>query len=141
MRLYTVHIRPIAAGGLGGGDPDVVFVAEGFSWLAFLLPPLYAFRHGEWLGLLAYLLLAVGVAFALQSIGLADWAQALVNFALSLVVGWHAGDWRRWRLARRGYRLATVVAGRRMADAEQRFFTNWRFARPEDLSASPLFTL
>jgi hypothetical protein len=136
MRLYTVHIRPVA----GDDDPDVVFVPEGFSWLAFALAPLYALWHREWLGLAVYLAVAVGLAFPLQAIGMSEAAQAMANVALSLIVGWHAGDWRRWRLGRRGYRLATLVAGRRAADAEYRFFTNWRFSRPTPLPALNLLT-
>jgi Protein of unknown function (DUF2628) len=136
MRLYTVHIRPVA----GDDDPDVVLVPEGFSWFAFLLAPAYAAWHREWLGLVVYLVLAVGLAYPLQALGMSETAQAAANLALSLIVGWHAGDWRRWRLGRRGYRLAAVVAGRGAADAEYRFFTHWRFSRPTTLPALNLLT-
>jgi hypothetical protein len=37
------------------------------------------------------------------------------------VVGYLANDWRRWFLARRGYRMAHVVIGANLAVAEQRY--------------------
>ena len=38
MQLYTVHQGPAPA---SGGD-DVVFVLDGFSWVALIVPPLWA---------------------------------------------------------------------------------------------------
>ena len=38
------------------------------------------------------------------------------------VVGAVSNDWRRWALARRGYRFADIVAGDGLAAAERRYF-------------------
>ena len=54
--------------------------------------------------------------------GLDPAGQAVVLIGFVILVGYNANDWRRGGLARRGYLLADVVAGRDLAAAEQRFF-------------------
>lgn len=86
-----------------------VAVAEQFSWLAALLPPVFLLRHGLWLETLAWVLwiaaLAVlasligeGAVFGLYGIG-AVWL-GLAAAGLQR----HALQWRGWRY--RGERIA-----------------------------------
>ena len=126
MRMYTVHLRPFRP----GEDPDVVLVKEGFSWLAFFAAPLWALWQRQWLGLLAYAVLAGMVAALVEFAELTPVAEVLVEGTVAWLVGLNAHDWQRWRLDRAGYRLAAVVAARDLADAERRFFSNWTFSAP-----------
>jgi hypothetical protein len=103
----------------------VVLVREGFSPLAFLAPPAYALWHRQWLGLVAWLLAAGLLSGVTALAGVAPLADALISLAFSLLVGFGAHDWRRWRLGRAGYKEVGVVAGRRADEAEFRFFNAW----------------
>jgi Protein of unknown function (DUF2628) len=126
MRMYTVHLRPFRP----GEDPDVVLVKEGFSWLAFLAAPLWALWQRQWLALLAYGILAGTIAALVDFADVTPATEILVEGTLAWLVGLNAHDWQRWRLDRAGYRLAAVVAGRDLAEAERRFFSNWTFSAP-----------
>ena len=135
MRIYTVHVKP----GLDAhGDPWVVLVKEGFSWPAFFLAPGWALMHRLWLGALAYvaLMLVLSGTLAWAHMGPAtDWVALLL---VQLYVGAQANDWRRWTLARAGYRIVATVLGSGLGDAERRFFSQSLgiFSRPTVASAN-----
>ena len=118
MRIYTVQRRPVSA----GADPDVVLVKEGFCWPAAILPPVWLLWHRQWLGLAAYLLGAVVLGLAGTLAGPA--AETWIGLGYAVLVGASANDWRRWRLARQGYRLEEVVAAGSLAEAETLYFTH-----------------
>ena len=102
MRTYTAHLHP---------DYAPVLVAEAFSWGAFLFGPLWLLRHRAWI--------AAGASVAaLLLTQLAPPAlRALLSFAVLLLLGLTGPDLLRWTLARHGYGLAHVVAGRGADDA------------------------
>ncbi len=118
MRIYTVHVDPVSA----ALDRDAALVPEGFCWQAALFTVFWALYHRLWGWALA--LAAIGAGLG----GAAAWAHpdpavsAAVQAGYLALVGFHAHDWRRRRLARRGYLLADVVAARDLRGAEQRFF-------------------
>jgi hypothetical protein len=132
MKLYTVLERTTPT----GDDPDLVLVKEGFNWPAFLVPLLWLIVRGQWLGLIAYFA-ASGLIGAIGSLlGLVPAAQLALAVMLALLVGAEANDWRRWRLAARGYELRGVVAGRNMAEAEERWIRG-RFENGAVRSGTP----
>ena len=118
MRIYTVHVDPVSA----ARDREAALVPEGFCWPAALFTVFWALYHRLWGWALA--LAAIGGSLG----GVAAWAHldpavsAAVQAGYLALVGFHANDWRRRRLARRGYLLADVVAARDFRAAEQRFF-------------------
>ena len=128
MRIYTVHVRPSRP----AGDPDVVLVAESFSWFALFLPVLYLLWHRLWLGLLAYAAVMAALAAMALFLELPELVKASIGLGVGVAVGASANDWRRWTLERQGYRLVAVAAGRGLAEAEHRFFANWRAPTPRD---------
>jgi hypothetical protein len=114
MRFFTVHERP----GSGG---DVIAVASGFSWAAALVPVLWLLWHRLWLGLIGYVAFSILLGVATELGQLADPATLLIALAVSFLVGCMAADFRRWTLARRGWRLVGVVMAGSAAEAEERW--------------------
>lgn len=118
MRIYTVHTLAWSA----TADSDAVFVKEGFSWLALLFGPFWALWHGLWLSALALFLIGAVIGAAGEYSGLAQDAGAVLQFAVQFLFALWANDLRRWKLGRQGYIERGVASGRRVADAERRFF-------------------
>ena len=120
MRFYTVHRRPTPV----RAEPDVVLVKEGFCWPAFLAAPLWILWHRQWLALAAYL---IGLALVGAAAVFLDAAgQGVLGLGYHWLVGASANDWRRFRLARAGYRLLDVVKAADLAEAESRLFEGGR---------------
>ena len=118
MRVYTVHIDPLSAADDSGG----VLVCEGFSWPAALFTVLWALYHGLWGWALVLVAAAAVLGGGAELIGLGWPGQAALELGYMAVVGAVSNDWRRWALARRGYRFADIVAGDGLAAAERRYF-------------------
>lgn len=117
-------------------DADrVVFVRDGFSWLAALLTLPWLLWHRAWLAALAWTLglvlasAAVAAAGDAYGAGLVDPLSTLVALAFALVAGFEANGWRARAMQRRGFRLAGTVTGRRREDCERRFFSAWLAGR------------
>ena len=117
MRLYTVHLRR------HGLDPhrDLVLVKEGFCWPAFLVSVFWALWHRLWLAALILLALQAGLGLIVVVLGPDPLSEAVLALGLALVVGFVAGDLRRWTLGRQGFVLASVVQGIDRETAERRY--------------------
>ncbi|MEO6394689.1 MAG: DUF2628 domain-containing protein [Devosia sp.] len=76
-------------------------VPERFSWFAFVLPPLYALRHGLILMLLFWVVLAAGLSFAAPTIGIA--AAWGIYWLVAAFLGFEASALRRDALVARGW--------------------------------------
>jgi hypothetical protein len=116
MAIYTVHKRP--------GDPSekAVFVADGFSFGAFVLTVVWALWKRMWLVAALLLLIEGGIALAARHFGIPDVATALANFAVALIFGFEAHDlWRRSLIAS-GKSEVGISAGERQEEAELRYF-------------------
>ena len=118
MRVFTVHAR--GAGEATGPKPATRLVREGFSGWAFLFGPLWLLRHGLWLALLVYLIVATAIAY------LPDVWGPSATLAMQVLFGLHARDIQRWTLRRRGFAMQGVVAGRDEEEALLRLLS----ARP-----------
>lgn len=132
MRIFTVHELPGAP--LDGAG--IVLVKEGFSFPAFVFSWAWLLWHrlwialGLWFGFVAVTSLAVQMLFGAE-------IATLCSLALQLWLGFEANDIRRWTMERKGYRLAGIVAGASLEEAERSFFTKWD--RPlEVVPVSPL---
>ena len=102
MTVYSIFEKPQgkAAKGRARFAPPVA-VADRFSWLAALLPPVFALLNGLWLLLLFWLVLVAGLAYVSRVIGsdAAGWLYLLV----ALFMGFEAPAFRRDGLLARGY--------------------------------------
>ena len=90
------------------GKPALpVAVADRFSWLACLLPPVFALRHGLWLELLGFGLLVVALNFA--GLWLGSGASFWLYVILAISLGFAAPALRRGKLRRQGWAYRSHV--------------------------------
>ena len=127
MRHYTVQQRQDWD---TGTDPDVVLIKEGFCWPALFVPLLWLIYRLQFLGLLAYLSATAILSAAVKYTGMEPLLGLLLSVVLSLLVASLANDWRRWRLAAKGYKLVAIAAADNLRQAEQKIFHyDWLSAR------------
>ena len=125
MSVYTVHEPPLRASEASPNPERLVFVRDGFYFWAFLLTALWILWHRLWLVLLIYVVVAVGLDFAMYYAGVPSAGVAVVELLIAVLVGIEAGSLRRFTLARRGWHNIGVVSGDDVEDAERRFFDGW----------------
>ena len=102
------------------GVADVAFVRDAFSWIAFIVPPLWLLFHRLW-GEALIVFLALGVlSLAGEQAG---WglAGSLQTLLVSLYVGLEGQGMRLAALHRRGWREWGAVEARTLFDAETRY--------------------
>ncbi len=144
MSVYTVYEPPLRAGELTPGPDRFVFVREGFYFWAFVFAPLWMLWHRLWLVLLLYIVIAAGIENASYYAGVGTAGVAVIQLALSFLVGLEASTLRRFTLNRRGFRNVGIVVGDDLESAEQRFFNAWvetessRPAAPPPASPAPV---
>ena len=102
MTLYSIFEKPQekAAKKRARFSPPVA-VADRFSWLAMIVPPLFALLNGLWLLLVFWIALVLGLAYASRVIG-ADAATSLYML-VAVFMGFEAPAFRRDGLLARGY--------------------------------------
>jgi hypothetical protein len=138
---YTVHEPQPAADTLDERATRLIFVKEGFAWLAFLAPFLWLLFNRLWREILVYILVTTGIFVLVRYAGgnnaAAGWIMLLINFAFGL----EARNIYRAALARKGYAVVGVVTGRDLEDSERRFLSEWlpsaNAAPPESTVAEP----
>ena len=125
MAIYTVHAPRGVHAASGDAAERVVFVRDGFAWLALVFPLLWMLAHRMWLAFLGVLALSVALGLAGELLPRLGGAVMMVGFLMSLLIAFEANQLRRWSLGRKGYvQLGTVVADD-IAAAERRFFEAW----------------
>jgi hypothetical protein len=92
VRVWTAFTAP-------GREP--VLVAEGFSWGAFFLGPIWLAASGTWI--FAAIVLAIDLSLAL-------FAPGWILMIAAWVTGLFGHDLRRLALELRGYALVHVIA-------------------------------
>jgi hypothetical protein len=130
MNVYTVYEPPVPPADRFDRAESLVFVKEGFTWVAAALTPLWLIFNRMWLVLAAYLAGTVAVQLALFSANASEGAASLVMTAAHLIIGLEADALRRWTLERNGWRMIGSVTGRNWADCERRFFSAWLPGEP-----------
>jgi Protein of unknown function (DUF2628) len=116
MKLFTAHRPPHTS------RDRALFVKEGFSWPAFLVPLIWLLYQRLWLAFALYLLAVAAIAAAASAVDLPGGPLAALILALNLVVGFEANDLRRRALLRRGYREEGPVLAEGLLHAETRYF-------------------
>jgi hypothetical protein len=111
-----------------------VFVKEGFSWPALIIPELWLIFRRMWLVIIVYLAVALMVMAIDQQLG--GRVPGVFLTLAHLLFALEGNELRRWTLARHGYRLIGVAEGRRVGDAEIRFFYELESLRPQPAPAS-----
>jgi hypothetical protein len=118
MKLYTVHVRP----GASSAYEKPVFVREGFNLYAFIFTLFWTLYHRLWLPAMGIFLLNA----ALMAMAKGQWfgmeGISIMQLGVNILIGFHANDWLRAKLAKRGYIMADITAGDSLLRAEQRYF-------------------
>lgn len=120
MAVWTVHAK---------GDPreptvaeSAVFVKEGFSLFAFLVPAVYLVAYRLWLALLLYVIGLVAINGAGMLLGTNPLVLTLVGSVYSALFGLEAPALRQRRLARDGFAHVGSVVAKTAEDAETTYF-------------------
>lgn len=122
---YTVHEQPLPPADREERAEKLKFVREGFSILAFILPPVWMIANRLWLVLIGYLLI-LGALYGLITIfEIPDHWRYYAGLALNLIVGFEADTLERWSLDRRNWRMVGTVSGTSFDECERRFFETW----------------
>jgi hypothetical protein len=122
--IYTVHEPPNAPANRLESAEQLLFVKDGFSWPAALLPPLWLLWKRMWLEFAIYAGGTGLMVWALTSMGATDTTSALL-LIIQIVFGFEAGALYSAALERRGWRAVGTVTGRNAEDAERRFLEVW----------------
>ena len=124
MKIYSVHYRQEAGASLTGLADEAVLVKEGFSWPAFFVPLFWLIYKRMWIVLAVYIAIQIVLTSLAALIGLPDGPVFVCSFALSVIIGFEGNNLLRWTLERNRFRQQAIVAGKDLAEAEQRFFVN-----------------
>jgi hypothetical protein len=127
MRTYTVHEQPSPPADRIDRAEKLIFIKDGFSWLALIFGPLWLLVHRLWWPLLGYALLAGGLQMVHRLLRV---DVGLVMMAINLLLAFEADTLRRWALDRKGWHVLATVSGRTAEEAERRFFDGWLPSQP-----------
>jgi len=130
MLTFTVHEPPNPPADRVDRAESIVFIKEGFSWMAALFAPIWLIVHRLWWPLLAFVVLIGVVQLVKLVTGLDERWAGLAVLALNLLVGFEADTLRRWTLERRGWRTLGSVSGKTTDECERRFFDTWLPSQP-----------
>lgn len=130
MTTCTVHEPPNPPADRIDRAERFVFVADGFSWLAAFLTPIWLLAHRLWLELGVFLGIMIALAFGIKLSGVPPAWGSLAFTALGIGIGFEAASLRRWNLERHGWTGLGAVLGSNAADCERRFFDLWLPSQP-----------
>lgn len=137
MVTYTAHERDSELTDISARADAVVFVKEGFAWLAMLFPIFWLLFHQMWIVFAVFVAIFACVEGGVMSLGLSEEVAMITSLGLSGILALLANDLRRWSLARRGYRLVELVSGRDSRECEERFFTGWLASQGAEGNSKP----
>lgn len=122
---FTVHEQPSPPADREERAEKLKFVREGFSVLAFVLPPIWMIANRLWLVLIGYVLVLGAIYGLITLLEIPDHWRYYAGLALNLLVGFEADTLERWSLDRRNWRMVGAVSGTSFDECERRFFETW----------------
>ena len=130
MAVYTILEHDDPPADRVDRAEQLMFVRDGFTWNAALLPPFWFAANQAWAGLIGYLLAAGAIVGAGKLLGLAPLWAGVGIVALHVFAGLEAGNIVRAELTRRGWNLIGTVSGRSLEECQRRFFDDWLPRQP-----------
>jgi hypothetical protein len=131
--VYTAYEPPKVSRDRIERATQLVFVKDGFTWLAAFAPVVWLLIKGLWLELFLFLAGATALTWGIEALGADPTLSGMLLLIVQIVIGFEAGAIQGAALERRGWRLVDTVTGRDQDDCERRFFEAWQ---PAEL-ASP----
>ncbi len=131
LKAYTIHERPNPPALKSERADELVFVKDGFSLFAALVPPVWMMTNRLWLVLAGYIASVLGLIIIFGVLKIPDFWLSYAVVALNLVVGFEADSLIRWTLDRRSWSQIAHVTGVTSEDCERRFFDSWLPTVPE----------
>ena len=125
QKAYTIHERPDPPADRDDRAEELKFVREGFSFFAFLLPPIWMLVNRLWMVLFLYALVAGAAHGLITLLEVPEHWRYYLTLGLNLLIGFEADVLRRWTLDRRGWRMVGAVSGANFDECERRFFEGW----------------
>jgi len=125
MKVYTVHRSPDRR---AKPEDEIVFVREGFSLPALIVPTIWILWNRMWWVLLAWLAVGAALGLAGEVLPRAGWMIGVISVLLSIWFALEANALHRWSLTQKGWRMLDVTTGRDREEAERSFFQ--RYQRP-----------
>jgi hypothetical protein len=128
--IFNVHEPPNVSANRLESAEQLVFVKDGYTLLAALVPPLWLLWKRMWLEFAVYAGATGLLVWLLTSAGATNVSNALL-LIIQIVFGFEAGALYSASLERRGWRYVGTVSGRNAEDAERRFLEAWLPTRTE----------
>ena len=130
MKVFTVHEQTAHASDRLDRAERLVFVSDGFDWLAAGFAPLRLAGARLWTALVIYAVALMATVALLSAIGAsAGWMTAAL-LALHVIAGFEFNEQRRSALEDGGWSTVGTVTGRNRAECERRFFETWLTQQP-----------
>ena len=136
IKAYTVHEQPSPSAAKDERAEDLIFVQDGFSFFAAVVPPIWMIVNRLWMVLAGYLCSVFGLIILFGVFGVSDFWLSYALLALNIIVGFEADTLVRWTLSRRSWRQIAHVTGETSEECERRFFDGWLPATPEVSAAN-----
>ncbi len=100
----------------------IVFIKDGFAWLALILPFFWMLWHRLWLPLAGYLAAVTLIAVAGYLLSLPDGLTGTIGLLANLFVGLEGNNFRRRALRKRGYEEIADIVADNGEEASYRYF-------------------
>lgn len=131
MKLYNV----LTLNNKEGKTEDILFLKEGFSWLAFIFSIFWFLYHKMWKESFALFIIAGAFAFFEESQILFGDSKFIVEILLDFIIALNANHWFCESLVKKGYKFEGVVFAKNPAQARLRYVQNLDVdAKPSEFS-------
>ncbi len=134
VKIYTVHQPAVPAGDSVDQADELIFVRDGFSWLALLLPPIWLIMNRVWIGLALFFGFTIIVNVIILAAGLNPIFATLASVLISLVIAFEGHNLRRWHLDQADYKLIGSVTGKDLNECELKFFESWTLKKKSQVT-------
>lgn len=125
MTVYSVYQPPSMAEDVESRAEGLVFVKEGFSWAALLVPAIWLLYKRMWIEFAVFVAVLVLLGWLTGSSEAGKTLFSSLSLGLFVLLAFEANDLYGDALERRGYRLAGVASGKSRDEAELQFFRAW----------------
>jgi hypothetical protein len=134
--ICTVHEPPNPPGDPADRALRLVFIKDGFLWLAAIFPAIWLLVKGLWLEFVIFVAAVGLLTWGLEAMGATSMASGMLLLIVQIVFGLEASNIYAAALDRRGWRMVGTATGRNRAECERRFLEEW-LASPSESGMTP----